>query len=198
MVPHYKYLGTIVDSELNFTRQSNETIKLVSHKLYFLTKIKKYLNTDLLLRLYKAYVQPYFDYNDIFLENTNYRQYDKIVRLQRRCLRRCLPDNMEIDREEVYNHTGINKLSERANTHLLKLMYKRAHDAHYVNADEGRTRLHDAPVLNVPFPNNETYKKSVIFRGSTAWNSLSVENRNIPTFDSFKSVLKGKLQDNLT
>ena len=38
LVPHYNYLGTFVDSELNLTRQSNETIKLVSYKLYFLTK----------------------------------------------------------------------------------------------------------------------------------------------------------------
>ena len=67
-VPHYKY----VDSELNFTRQSNETIKLVSYKLYFLTKIKRFLNTELLIRLYKAYIQPYFDYNDISLEKYSF------------------------------------------------------------------------------------------------------------------------------
>ena len=64
MVPHYKYLGTCVDSELNFFRQSNT--------FYFLTKIKKYLDTDLLLRLYEAYIQSYFEYDDILLENTNY------------------------------------------------------------------------------------------------------------------------------
>ena len=78
-VPHYKYLGTFVDSELNFTRQAIETTKLVSYKLYFLSKIKRYLNTDSLIRLYKAYIQPYFDYNDIFLENCHYRPYDKLA-----------------------------------------------------------------------------------------------------------------------
>ena len=95
LVPHYKYLGTYVDSELNFTRQSNKTIKLVSYKLYFLTKIKKYLNTLLLIQLCKAYIQPFFNYNNIFLER-------------------------------------------------------------YLDLEGGRTRLHDAPVLTIPFPNNET------------------------------------------
>ena len=41
-VPSYKYLGTYVDSELNFIRQSNETIRSVSYKYYFLGKIKKH------------------------------------------------------------------------------------------------------------------------------------------------------------
>ena len=110
MVQHYKYLGTYVDSELNFTRQSNETIKLVSYKLYFLTKIKKYLDTESLIRLYKAYIQPYFDYNDIFLENSTYRKYDRLVLLQRRCLRRCLPENIEMHRDQIHELTGVNKL----------------------------------------------------------------------------------------
>ena len=39
-VPFYKYLGTCMDSELNFVKQSNETIKSISYKLYFLGKIK--------------------------------------------------------------------------------------------------------------------------------------------------------------
>ena len=38
-VPSYKYLGTFVDSELNFIKQSNETIQSVSYKFYFLGKI---------------------------------------------------------------------------------------------------------------------------------------------------------------
>ena len=165
IVPLYKYLGTYVDSELNFVRQSNETIKSISYKLYFLDKIKIYLNTESLLRLYKAYIQPYFDYNDIFLENTTAKQYDKLTRLQKRCLRRCLPDNQKIDRDEIYNITGINKLQDRANAHLLKLMYKSAQAMPYLEERERRTRLHDGPVLYTPFPNNETFRKSPIFKG---------------------------------
>ena len=196
-VPHYKYLGTYLDTELNFTRQSNETIKSISYKLYFLGKIKQFLNTDALIRLYKAYIQPYFDYNDIFLESSTARQYDTLVRLHCRCLRRCLPDGIHIDRNDIHRVTGINKLSDRADSHLLKLMYKRAHDDVYLDDYEGRTRLYDGPVLQVPFPNNETFKKSVIFRGSNLWNKLSPANRNIPTFDGFKSMLKERLNLNL-
>ena len=196
-VPSYKYLGTFLDSELNFIRQSNETIKSVSYKLYFLGKIKKILNTDILIRLYNSYIRPYFDYNDIFLETTNARQYDRLVRFQRRCLRGCLPGNLKLDRNEIYSVTGINKLSDRADAHLLKIMYKRAQMEEYLVENEGRTRLHYGPVLTVPFQNNELFKKSVLFRGSSLWNTLIPEERNIPTFDSFKTMLKEKLDQKL-
>ena len=197
-VPSYKYLGTHLDSELTFVKQSNETIKSISYKLYFLGKIKKFLNTDILLRLYKSYIQPYFDYNDIFLETTTARQYDRLERLQRRCLRRCLPENRKVERDDLYRITGINRLRDRAEAHLLKLMYKRAHDDGYLVEQEGRTRLYDGPVLYIPFPNNETFRKSVIFRGATLWNKLTPAERNIPTFESFKSMLKTKLANKIT
>ena len=59
IVPHYKYLGTFVDTHLTFTKQAAETCKSVSFKSYCLSKIKKYLDTDSMIKLYKAYIQPF-------------------------------------------------------------------------------------------------------------------------------------------
>ena len=75
IVLHYKYLGTFVDTHLTLTKQAAETCKSVSFKSYCLSKIKKYLDTDSMIKLYKAYIQPYFDYNDIFNStSTSYYQ----------------------------------------------------------------------------------------------------------------------------
>ena len=201
-VPHYKYLGTFVDSELSFVKQSNETIKSISYKLYYLGKIKAFFNTATLIKLYKSYIQPYFDYNSIFLETTyiytTARQYNKLVTLERRCLGRCLPENMRVDQREIYNITGRNKLKDRAESYLLKLMYKRTDNEQYVDQTEGKTRLHDAPVLLIPFPNNETFRKSITFRGASLWNNLPAQERNTPTFDRFKNLLKQKLVEKIT
>ena len=41
-----------------------------------------------------------------------------------------------------------------------------------------RTRAHDAPVFDVPFPTCEAYKRSIRYSGAVAWNDLSVELRN--------------------
>ena len=76
----YKYLGTYLDSELIFVKQSNETIRSISYKLYYMGKML--LNMKILLKLSKSCIQPCFDYIDIFLETTTVRQYDKLARLQ--------------------------------------------------------------------------------------------------------------------
>ena len=81
-----------------------------------------------ILHMYKSYIQPLFDYNDIFLENTHVRLKTKLINLQRRCLRRCLPENRKYGKDEIHTVSGINTLHDRANTHLLKNMYKRAQD----------------------------------------------------------------------
>ena len=123
--------------------------------------------------------------NKIMLGNTKLIMFDIQTR--------CLPENVQVDRDDIYSTTGINRLHDRAETHLLKIMYKRAHSEVYLDPVEVRTRLHDGPVLLVPFPNNKSFRKSVIFRGSSAWNNLTPDERNIPTFDCFKNMLKNKL-----
>ena len=41
------------------------------------------------------------------------------------------------------------------------------------------TRLNDGPVFEVPKPNNDVIKKSVIYSGALDWNSLDSYVRNI-------------------
>ena len=84
---------------------------------------------------------------------------------------------IRIGNDDLYRTTGINKLTDRANSHLLKIMYKRSSNDVYLDLTEVRTRLHDGPVLYVPFPNNETFRKSIVFRGSRLWNTLTPDER---------------------
>ena len=135
IVPHYKYLGTFVDSYLTFTKQAAETCKSVSFKAYCLSKIKKYLNSETMIKLYKAYIQPYFDYNDIFNSTSTSYYQSKLIKLQQRCLRNCLPATKKYEKLELHILTGVNSLKDRAESHLLKIMYKRSRLTDYLNND---------------------------------------------------------------
>ena len=68
-------------------------------------------------------------------------------------------------------------------------MYKRTQNNLYLDPTQGRARLYYGPVLNIPFPNNETFRKSVLFHGAPLWNNVTPVKRNIPMFDCFKSML---------
>ena len=194
IVPHYKYLGPFVDTHLTFTKQAAETCKSVSFKLYCLSKIKKYLDTDSMIQLYKAYIQPYFDNNDIFNSTSTSYYQNKLIKLHQRCLRNCLPATRKYEKLELHILTGVNSLKDRAKNHLLKIMYKRSRLTYYLNNDPRPTRAFNGPILDVPFPNNELLKKSVLYRGSTFWNDTNPLDRNIATFHSYKIKLKKDLK----
>ena len=73
-------------------------------------------------------------------------------------------------------------------------MYRRSRLPDYLNNDPQPTKAFDGPALDVPFPNNELFKESVLYRGSTLWNNTSPLDCNIATFHSCKIKLKQNLK----
>ena len=182
---------------MNFEKQANETIRLVNHKLHCLSKIKQFISSEHCIQLYKTYIQPYFDYNDLFLESAPARLKSRLINLQRFCLRGCLPRNRAYHKSEIYRTTGVNKLSDRADSHLLKIMYRRAQNEKYLSEVNQRTLMQAGKTLFVPFPVNEAFKKSPVYKGSSMWNSLTPEIRNVPTFNAFKTCMKKRLLEKI-
>ena len=66
-VKHFNYLGMKLDDTLTFELHATESMRMVAHKLYLLTRIRKYITTGPSIAIYKSKVVPYFDYGDIFL-----------------------------------------------------------------------------------------------------------------------------------
>ena len=89
-VPSYKYLGVVLDPTLNYNHHVSYVIKTVLYKLRLLGKVKKYLNDNVALEIYKSMLLPYFDYADVIFHGSNSGSLDKLQRLQNRCLRLCM------------------------------------------------------------------------------------------------------------
>ena len=126
-------------------------VNLCPLKRIIYRKLKKYLDSDSMIKLYKAYIQPYFDYNDIFNSTSTSYYQSKLIKLQQRCLRNCLPATRKYEKLELHILTGVNSLKDRAESHLLKIMYKRSRLTDYINNDPRPTRAFDGPSLDVPF-----------------------------------------------
>ena len=89
----------------------------------------------------------------------------------------------------------IELFSDRCNSHLLKLMYKRKKSTQYINNAEGKTRLFDAVVLNEARIIRTSVERSVYCKAARAWNSLPPTERNLPCHEAFKHHQKRNVKE---
>ena len=67
----YKYLGFILDDQLNFNKHLGETVNGVSHKLYRLSKIRKYLTEKASIMIFKTMILSLIEYGNIIYAGTS-------------------------------------------------------------------------------------------------------------------------------
>ena len=188
-VPTYKYLGFTLDSVLSFNGHinNNNVISMVMYKINLLSKICKCLTNSSALKVYKTMILPYFDYFDTIYGTAGTDGLDKLQRLQNKGLKLCMNYDRRHSTDDLHRETKCPKLDARRSAHLNNFMYNRSAKWDLLDVRQIRTRAHDAPLFKVAIPINETYKRSVVYSGSTKWNALPVETRNIKSVVAFKS-----------
>ena len=127
-VNNFNYLGVKLDCKLNFKHHAQECMRLVSHKIYMLSKIRNFITTYQALSIYKSKILPYFDYGDIFYINTFVRTLHKLQRLQKKGLKLCLGHHARYDTDLLHVEAKVAKLEPRRMCHLSNFVYHRAHD----------------------------------------------------------------------
>ena len=192
-VPTFKYLGTVLDPTLNFTHHLDSAIRIVTHKMTLLAKLKRYLNNSVAIQIYKSMILPYLDYADVIFHNTNVSHLDKLQRLQNRCLRICSGWDRMFSTDRAHKLSNVPFLKDRRKAHVLNFMYNRKSRPELMNVREIRTRAHNAPMFNVTVPRCEAFKRSVGYSGSVDWNNLPPNLRNTDGYLAFKAHTKKEM-----
>ena len=188
----YKYLGFILDDHLTFNKHIAELCKIVSHKLYLLAKIRRYLTTEACITIFKSMVLSLVEYGDIIFTGTSSENLLKIDRLFYRGLRICLNFNYTLSKDDVCKDCHISPLNVRRDLHLLLFMHRHKNCDILLKKTNVQTRLHQAPVFWYYKPNNQKARLNVLYRGALAWNSLPASERNLD-FNEFKNAKKKAL-----
>ena len=186
----YKYLGFILDDRLNFNKHISEMCNLVSHKLYLLSKIRKYLTQSACISIFKTMILSLIEYGDIIYEGTSARNLDNISKLFYKGLRICCMAPGQMSKLELCYECAISPLNIRRDVHQLLFMHKQLYNKDLLNISKVNTRLHQAPVFKLYKPNNEKAKQNILYRGATNWNALPAVNRN-KNSKLFATWLKG-------
>ena len=184
----YKYLGFILDDQLNFNKHISETSKIVNHKLYLLSRIRKYLTKNACINIFKTMVLSLIEYGDIIYEGTALKNLDKLNKLFYRGLRICDNSNNKVSKDVLCNDSHISTLEKRRELHMLLFMHKQLDNDELLKQANIRTRLHQAPVFKLYKPNTEKARQNIFYRGALLWNARSANDRN-SDFKTFKAKL---------
>ena len=122
-VPSYKYLGLILDSTLNYNHHIASVIRTVLHKMTLLARMKKYLNDETAVSIYRSMLLPYFDYADVIYSKANSKDLDRLQKLQNKCLRISLGRDRRFNTKETHKLAGVPLLKERRLAHVRNFMY---------------------------------------------------------------------------
>ena len=193
--PTYKYLGINLDQTLNFKYHTENLLSLINHKLYMFSKIRRYLNVQSALSIYKTMILPYFDYGDITYMSSKTPEVKKLDRYHIRGIRICFKIQGKIDDIELFRMGKISNLENRRTVHLRNYMFKNKSKCIKKPENENViiTRENAGPRFHVLKPNCETFKRNVLYNGAVDWNNLDAEKRNIKTYHEFKRMQKSWL-----
>ena len=192
-VPTFKYLGIHLDQTLNFKHHSENLLKLVNHKLYMFSKIRKYLTVSSALIVYKTMILPYFDYGDIIYMASNIPEIRKLDKNHIRGLRISFKTQGKIDNNELFRLANISNLENRRKVHLRNFMYRNKKKCIIKDDTTIVTRGNSGPTFKVTKPNCEAFKRNVYYTGAIEWNNLDADIRKLEHLYQFKRIQKSWL-----
>ena len=77
----YKYLGFILDDHLNFNKHINDMCNILTHKLYILSKIRRYITVEASILIFKTMILPIMEYGDVIFTGTSSYNLHKVDKL---------------------------------------------------------------------------------------------------------------------
>ena len=103
----YKYLGFIVDGQLHFNKHITSMVNTVSHKLYLLSKIRRYINKEACILIFKTMVLSILEYGDSIYSGTSKFNLEKLEKLFYRGLRLCDSSNNIVSKLQLCDDCNV-------------------------------------------------------------------------------------------
>ena len=191
-VTSFNYLGVMIDSILCFEQQCIKVISSVRLKLSNLRFLRKFIDQDLCILIFKHMIMPVLDYGDFVIESANEEFSESLQILQNHCLRVCVAiyDPRLISRKELHALCFCRTLSERRNYNILNLMYKFSRNPDNVMTPVRVLRDNDKIKFKVQRPKGQLYRNSPLYRGYRLWSKLKAEVQSIESLGKFMNKIK--------
>ena len=200
-----KFLGVIIDQNLNWKQQILHVKKKVSRGLGIIRKARKYLNYDALRTLYHSFVYPYLDYCIEVFGSAKSSIIEPLCRMQRKAIRLITSSHYRADTVPLFEKCKILTLAE---IHVYKtaLFMFRVHHNYapvpFKHMFVKKSQIHNYNTrsksnLDVPAFRLDTMKLSIRVKGVYIWNFVYDNVNAYCDLDTFKFSLRNFLLNNV-
>ena len=197
-----KYLGLIIDSNLNWKSHLHELGKKVARNIGILSKIRHFVNNSILYQLYYSIIYPLLTYGLLVWGNTYHTTLKPIITLQKRALRIITYSKPDEHSDPLFKQLKLLKLVDLVVFHNALFMYqyhKNLLPTSFNNFFEAVSSKHQ---YNTKFASRLTYyinpartnfgKFNIRFAAAAVWNDLDNNLKQLPP-KSFKTKIKQNL-----
>ena len=120
---HIKYLGIMLDTNLNWKSHVHYISKKVKRSIGILSKIRYHVNLDVLTNLYYALIYPFLVYGIVIWGNTYPTNIQPLFILQKRFVRIITFSKFDDHSSPLFKQTNILKLTDLITFHVSLFMF---------------------------------------------------------------------------
>ena len=197
-VSSQKHLGIILDTKLNFHRHIKNILTKVNKTIGLLRKLQKILPRESLLTIFKSFVRPHLDYDDVIYDQSyNNTFHQKMESIQYNAALAITGAIRGSSREKLYQELGLESLQQRQwcrkPSNFFKLTKSKSPKYLFNYIPTVRSTYRTRNIDNIPQFNvrNNFFRNSYFPSIVTEWNNLDKSIRNSESFSIFKeNILK--------
>ena len=202
IVNNIKYLGVQVDNQLKWDNHIDKVKKKALRALGLVKFSKKYLTTDVLIKMYRGLVEPHLSYCCSVWGNCSKQNIDSLQKVQNRAARIVTNSGFDASAAPIIANLGWPTISNLIQKETATLMYKSLNGIApdylqniFTRCSENNDRALRSTDTNLKLPLSKTSAglKSFSYRGANLWNSLSRDTKMATSLSTFKRLLKNDI-----
>ena len=191
-----KFLGVLIDRDLNFKAQVDSLCKKMSRSIGAIRRINFLVTDDILVKMYFALVYPYLTYGVLSWGQSSVTNSNRVARIQQSFFniiirRGCLHPQLTyklMPFVNIYKYFACLKLFQCINSNTHQYFNELITD--HLPSHIYRTRFSSNNNILLPQHRLSSTHISFIYNAISIWNTLPTDLKSLNSYSSFKVSLK--------
>lgn len=197
-----KYLGVMVDKNLNWKEQVNQLCKKVARGIGLISKLRHFVSNTILIQLYFSLIYPFLNYGLLIWGSTYKTTLKPLYMLQKKAIRILTFSHYYDHSSPLFRKLSILKLADlviyqhsiflyKYHTNQLPLVFDNFFQP-ITSRHSYNTRLASRSSYYIPIVRTNFGKFNIRYQGSTIWNNINESTKQL-TFPRFKKSIQTQL-----